>query len=671
MPELNPHQKTAVHYINSSLLILAGAGSGKTSVITHKIAWLIREFGVEPHHITAVTFNNRAAREMKTRVADLLNSQNTKGVTIFTFHALGLNILQNSLREVGYSSSFSIYDAEDSQALVAKLLRADHPDAADNLAQEVQKQISYWKKTLVKPEQSSIGNESIQDIAISIYSKYEQRLLAYNAMDFDDLILKPVRLFQDFPNTLTNWRKRIHYLLVDDYQDANACQHELVKLLTGKRGVLTVAADDDQSICAAWGAQPENLKYLQQDFPDLKVVKLEQNYRSTGRILRAANALIANNSHVFEKALWGDRTYGDPVHVLKTRSEEHEAERVVSELVYHKFKHGTDFRDYAILFRNHSQVRLLERVLRERRIPYFLSGATSFFDKTEIKDIMAYLRLLCNPDDDNAFLRVINTPRREVSPETLEQLSRHASELGASLLRASLDTGLEHYLLAKQAAGLRVFTQWLANTVEQASKEDPIKVVCDMLADLHYEDWLKDTCNDQKIAEQKMKNILDLVAWLQRLAAQQDGEKTLSRLVASLSLIGLLEKNSEDNPGDYVSLMTLHSTKGQEFPHVFIIGMEEDLLPYQASLGEKGVEEERRLAYVGMTRARETLTFSLAERRKHGGEIVVCKPSRFLSELPQDDLEWIDQEGRDHLNDILGRGEAYLANLRAMLDNNN
>ncbi len=670
MPELNPPQKAAVQYINGPLLVLAGAGSGKTSVITRKIAWLIRDYGIAPRHIVAVTFTNKAAREMKARVADLLDGDHSKELLISTFHTFGLKILREHLADIGYRPGFSIYDGEDSTALLGKLLRGQF-SGKNNPAEAVRHQISMWKNGLVSPADAPLaaGGDSIQDVAARVYGEYERHLQVYNAMDLDDLILKPVRLFQARPEVLEEWRHRVRYLLVDEYQDTNLCQYELVKLLAGSRAALTVVGDDDQSIYAWRGAHPENLKHLQQDFPALKVVKLEQNYRSSGRILKAANALIANNPHLYDKALWCERDFGEPLRVLKARGEEHEAERVVSELLYHKFKHNTDFRDYAILFRENHQSRVLERVLRERRIPYFLSGGNSFFDRTEIKDVMAYLRLLCNPGDDNAFLRVINTPRREIGAATLEQLAAHAAELGASLLQASLDVGIERRLSARQVAMLRAFTQWLTDMIDKAAAESPARLVCDLLADLHYEDWLKDTCNDQKIAQRRMENVLELVASIQRLTRQNEGENSLSDLVARLTLSGILDKGGEENPGDLVSLMTLHAAKGLEFPHVFIVGMEEGLLPHHQSQSDTGVEEERRLAYVGMTRARQTLTFSFAERRKRGGEVVVCEPSRFLQELPPDDLRWEDSQQEPDPQAMLGRAEVYLANLRNMLGN--
>ncbi|MCR4302375.1 MAG: UvrD-helicase domain-containing protein [Sulfuricaulis sp.] len=670
MPELNPQQKAAVQYVNGPLLVLAGAGSGKTTVITHKIARLIRDYGIAPRHIVAVTFTNKAARKMKACVADLQNGNHSKDLLISTFHTLGLNILREHFEAIDYRPGFSLYDSEDSQALLSKLLRGQYPGKSSPVG-AVRHQISLWKNSLVSPAEAPLaaGGESIQDAAARVYGEYNRHLQAYNAMDLDDLILKPVRLLQENPEILEEWRQRVRYLLVEEFQETNLSQYELVRLLAAQRGALTVVGDDDQSLYAWRGARPENLKQLQQDFPLLKIIKLEQNFRSSGRILKAANALIANNPHIFEKALWCDRDYGESLRVLRTRSDEHEAERVISELLYHKFKHNTDFRDYAILYRESSQSLVFERVLRERRIPFFQSGGTSFFDKTEIKDVMSYLRLLCNPGDDNAFLRVINTPRREIGQDTLQLLAAHATELRTSLLQASMDPGIDRRLTARQETSLRGFTHWLMEMITKSEDDEPAKLVCDMLVDLHYEDWLKDTCNDHKIAQRRMENVLELVAWIQRLARQEE-EKTLSDLVARLTLSGILDKGNEDNPGDLVSLMTVHAAKGLEFPHVFLIGMEEGLLPHHQHQEASGIAEERTLAYVAMTRACQTLTFSFSDRRKRGGEVIHCEPSRFLKEMPADDLKWEEPDQEPDHQAMLGRADVYLANLRSTLGNN-
>lgn len=541
--------------------------------------------------------------------------------------------------------------------------------------EKVQWQISRWKSTLVNPEQALelAGGDAMLTAAAAIYGEYERHLKAYNAMDFDDLILKPVTLFASHPEILDAWQNRIRYLLVDEYQDTNASQYRMVRLLTGPRGALTVVGDDDQSVYAWRGAQPENLALLQNDFPRLTVIKLEQNYRSTGCILKAANHLIANNPHVFEKALWSDKGFGSQIRVIQARNDEHEAERVVSELVSHKFKHRTEFRDYAILYRGNHQSRLFERILREQRIPYFLSGGTSFFAHTEVKDIMAYLRLLVNQDDDSAFLRVVNTPRREIGPTTLEKLADYASARGTSLLTASFELGLEQHLSERAVTKIRYFSEWLVDLGDRAKRGDPIAAVKDMIRTMDYETWLKDTCKDLKTAERRMENVNELVAWLQRLHEPSEGfgenqqEKSLADLVSHMALMDILDRGEDENTSDCVHLMTLHAAKGLEFPHVFLIGMEEELLPHRTSIEDGNVEEERRLAYVGITRARETLTFTLAGQRKRYGEMIACEPSRFLKELPAEDLVWegrgieVDPQQRQE------RGQAHLANLRNLL----
>jgi ATP-dependent DNA helicase Rep len=678
--DLNPHQKAAVHYINGPLLVLAGAGSGKTTVITRKIAALVREYDISPRSIVAVTSTHKAARTMKRRVADMLNGDRSKELTVATFHAFGHDLLRRNLAEAGLRPGFSIYDAEDSRALLGKLLGGNNGTAAA-LTGQVRCQIARWKNDLVAPEealqhtpspslppQGGVGNEAYC-LAARAYGEYERLLRSYNALDFDDLIFKPVRLLATRPEVLAAVRSRVHYLLVDDLQDTNLCQYELVRLLVEKSGALTATGDDDQSVGGGHGAHPGNLTRLKEDFPALRIVKLEQNYRSTGRILKAANAVIAHNPHLFEKNLWCQGDYGDALRVLKSRSDEHEAERVVSDLLRHKYRHGTEYRDYAILFRENSQARLFERVLRERRVPHHRTCGTSLFDKTEIKDVMAYLRLLTNPDDDNAFLRVINTPRREIDPATLGTLGRHAAGLGMSLLQASQDSALTNCVAARQLAVLRGFARWLVDTIEKSRKNEPARVVCDMLAELHYEDWLKDTCNDYKIAARRLENVLELVAGLQRLARQEGEDASLSHLVAKMSLTGLLEKEGEDNPGDYVALLTLHAAQGLEFPHVFLAGMEEGLLPHHRSLAAGEVEKERRLAYVGMTRAQKSLTFSYSARRRRGGEIVPCEPSRFLQEIPQADLSWEDPDARPDSQAFPARAEAYLASLSTLPGN--
>jgi len=666
--DLNPRQKEAVRHIDGPLLVLAGAGSGKTSVITRKIAWLIREQALAPARIAAVTFTNKAAREMKTRVAELLKGSDAKGLSISTFHTLGLNLLRKELPASGYKPGFSIHDAEDAQNLVRELVRGQKGIEPER----VQWQISAWKNALLPPEQAvaESAGDSFRMSAARAYADYQRALKAYNALDFDDLIFQPVELLRHHPDIRARWQQQIRYLLVDEYQDTNAAQFELVKLLAGRDGDFTVVGDDDQSIYAWRGAQPENLKQLKTDYPALKVIKLEQNYRCSGRILKAANAVIANNPHVFEKQLWSELGFGEPLRVLACRDEDHEAERVVSELMHHKFLHRSEHRDYAILYRGNHQARVFERVLREQRIPYYLSGGLSFFERTEVRDIMAYLKLIANPDDDTSFLRVVNTPRREIGPTTLEKLSSYAQGRGVSLHAASFELGLAQVLGDRQLAALRRFSVWLANLHDQAQEADTGTVVKDLLADIAYDVWLKETCDSLDAAEKRLENVLELTGWLTRLARQDTDEtQTFAELVAKLALIGMLD-NDEDDRSDQVSLMTLHAAKGLEFPHVFLVGMEEGLLPHRVSIEgdnhQAAIEEERRLTYVGITRAKKTLTFTYAKQRKRYSEIVQCEPSRFLHELPADDVQW---EGKSTATpeQKQERGSAHLAHLRNLL----
>jgi ATP-dependent DNA helicase Rep len=667
MSDLNPSQQEAARHIDSPLLVLAGAGSGKTRVITRKIAYLIESIGMQPRHITAVTFTNKAAREMKERVAALLRGKNAKGLGISTFHTLGLNIIRREHKLLGLKSGFSIFDAQDAEGLLKELLRKGAGD--DEVAASYQWRISEWKNDMLSPEQALSRAESdLDQRSALIYAHYQRSLRAFNAVDFDDLILLPVRLFRESPDTLEQWQNRIRHLLVDEYQDTNLSQYELVRQLVGVRQSLTVVGDDDQSIYAWRGARPENLIRLKEDFPRLKVVKLEQNYRSSGRILKAANTLIANNPHVFEKRLWCDLGPGEPIRVISCKNELHEAEKVISEIIHHKFTSGAAHGDYAILYRGNHQAKLFESALRQHNIPYFLSGGTSFFSRAEIKDVMAYLRLLANPEDDAAFLRIVNTPRREIGASTLERLGSYATERDVSLLAACDELGLEQHLSARPLERLREFAGWVRQFQQRAERDHPVETVRDLLKELQYEDWLHEKASSDKVAERRWENVLELVQWLDHLHKGDKVGESLAEMVSHLALQDILERQDDDSGNDQVHLMTLHASKGLEFPHVFLVGVEEELLPHKSSIEEDNIEEERRLAYVGITRAQRTLTISFAEKRKRFGEIIACAPSRFLAELPEADLKWEGRQG-DSLSreEKQERGNAHLANLRSLL----
>jgi ATP-dependent DNA helicase Rep len=638
---LNPQQLAAVRYIDGPLLVLAGAGSGKTSVITQKIAYLVNDCGLAAQHVAAVTFTNKAAREMKERVGKLIKGKEARGLTVSTFHNLGLNLIRREIKTFGFKPGFSILDGEDSRNLIKELMLRDSELDAE-LVDRVQGQISQWKNDLISPEQalSSAASNGEQAMAL-IYQRYRQSLKAYNAVDFDDLILLPVLLFQEHPDILDKWRNRIRHLLVDEYQDTNLAQYRLVRLLVGNRGALTVVGDDDQSIYAWRGARPENLTQLQEDFPHLKVIKLEQNYRSTARILRTANTLIANNPHVFDKALWSELGLGDPIRVIRCGNEETELERVVNEILAMRLSRQCHFRDFAVLYRGNHQSRLLEMKLQSQGIPYQLSGGTSFYARGEIKDVMAYLRLLVNPDDDNAFLRIINTPRRQIGPSTLERLGEYAGERHVSLFRAIDELGLETQLGEQHLARLRKFRHWLEGVQRNCAGGDPVAAIREMLEDMDYEGWLHQNASSTAVAERRMANVNLLVNQIAGMLGEDDGgpAATLEETIAKLVLRDLLDRQDEASADDKVQLMTLHAAKGLEFPHVFLIGMEEEILPHRASIEDGNIEEERRLAYVGITRAQRTLTMTLAARRKQFGDISTTTPSRFIDELPADDIE--------------------------------
>ena len=676
---LNPRQQEAVRYIDGPCLVLAGAGSGKTSVITTKIAYLVQECGMSARRIAAVTFTNKAAREMKERVGSMLKGKEGHGLTVSTFHTLGLNIIRGELKALGYRPGFSLFDPEDAKALLRDLMNKDAQVDADQI-NAVQHQISQWKNDLVLPGQAlSHAADDDEQYAARVYEAYVRHLKAYNAVDFDDLILLPVVLLRDDPEALARWRRKIHYMLVDEYQDTNISQYLLVRLLMGERSTFTVVGDDDQSIYAWRGARPENLVTLGEDFPRLKVIKLEQNYRSTGTILRAANTLIANNPHVYDKTLWSEMGEGAAIRVVVNRHEEAEAERVASEILTRRIKERAEWRDFAVLYRGNFQARLLELKLQHYQIPYKLSGGTSFFSRNEIKDAMAYLRLLINPADDNAFLRIVNVPRREIGPSTLEKLANYANDQASgrniSLFAACHELGLEQLLPARAMERLSRFTHFIDGVRRRMDQGDAIDAIRGMLHEMDYEAWLYQNASAPTIAERRMANVWLLVDQLEK-SMDRDPEDTASTetetddveaAISRLVLRDILEQQAEEDDSDRVQLLTMHASKGLEFPHVYLMGLEEELLPHRNAIEVGTVEEERRLAYVGITRARRTLTLTLARQRKTYGELMDCTPSRFLDELPEGDLEWEGRADREDPEKKQARGQDAIAGLRSLL----
>jgi ATP-dependent DNA helicase Rep len=640
-------------------------------VITNKIAYLVQSCGYKARNIAAVTFTNKAAREMKERVGQTLGKNESKGLMVSTFHTMGLNIIRREYKALGLKAGFSLFDDQDQMALL-KELTEQQLDGDKDLLRSLLGAISNWKNDMLTPEQVKGSARSEQEqLFAHCYEMYQVQMKAYNALDFDDLIALPVILLKTNEEVRTRWQKRIQYLLVDEYQDTNTSQYELVKLLVGERARFTVVGDDDQSIYSWRGAKPQNLILLNKDFPSLKVVMLEQNYRSTSRILRAANILIANNPHVFEKSLFSEIPDGEKLKVLKAKNEDHEAERVTGELIAHRFVNRTEYRDYAILYRGNHQSRLIEKVLMQNRVPYKISGGTSFFGRAEIKDIMAYLRVLVNPDDDNAFLRIVNTPRREIGPATLEKLGSYANMRGKSLFEASFELGLEQHLSGRGLENLRRFTQWIVTIADNAERGNTVEAVRSLVRDINYEDWLYETSSSAKAAEMRMKNVSDLYSWI---VADLEGdnydkeEKSLKEVVQRLTLRDMMERGEDEDDSDAVQLMTLHASKGLEFPYVYLIGSEEGILPHQTSIDEDNVEEERRLMYVGITRAQKELTFTICKERRQYGELIKPEHSRFLDELPFDDVEWEQAKKAVSAEERMQKGQAHIANIRAMFN---
>ncbi|AJQ49921.1 MULTISPECIES: DNA helicase Rep [Pseudomonas] len=667
MSRLNPRQQEARDYVGGPLLVLAGAGSGKTSVITRKIAHLIQNCGIRAQYIVAMTFTNKAAREMKERVATLLRPGEGRGLTVCTFHNLGLNIIRKEHDKLGYKPGFSIFDESDIKALLSDIMQKEY--SGDDGIDEIKNMIGAWKNDLILPPEAleKARNPREQTAAI-VYTHYQRTLKAFNAVDFDDLILQPVKLFQEHPEVLERWQNRVRYLLVDEYQDTNASQYLLVKMLIGMRNQFTVVGDDDQSIYAWRGARPENLMLLKEDYPSLKIVMLEQNYRSTSRILRCANVLIANNPHAFEKQLWSEMGVGDEIRVIRCKNEEAEAERVAMEILTLHLRTNRPYSDFAILYRGNYQAKLIELKLQHHQVPYRLSGGNSFFGRQEVKDLMAYLRLLVNPDDDNAYLRVINVPRREIGSTTLEKLGNYSTERGISMYAASEELGLGEHLDARYTERLQRFKHWLDGVRHKVALEDPIAALHEMIRDIDYENWIRQQTASDKAAEFRISNVWFLVEALKNtLEKDEEGDMTIEDAIGKLVLRDMLERQQEEEENaEGVQMMTLHASKGLEFPYVFIMGMEEEILPHRSSIEADTIEEERRLAYVGITRARQTLAFTFAAKRKQYGEIIDCTPSRFLDELPPDDLAW---EGLDDapVEVKAARGNNALADIRAML----
>ena len=645
---LNPAQLEAVHHLRSPCLVLAGAGSGKTRVIVHKIARLLQS-GLAPKQIAAITFTNKAAQEMRERAKASVGARAARDLAISTFHSLGVRMLRTDGTRIGLKENFSILDSDD----VLGVLRDAGGTTDAKLARSWQWTISLWKNQgLTAGQALSAAQDDHERIAAQVMARYEERLQAFQAVDFDDLIGLPLKLLQTDAEARAAWRDTFRHVLVDEYQDTNAVQYELLKALVGEDGVFTAVGDDDQSIYGWRGATIENLKRLPQDYPALKVIPLEQNYRSTGAILRAANHVIAGNPKIFPKKLWSEFGEGEPVVLAACDGEEHEAERAVARINALRARGGeVKYGDFAILYRANHQARVFEQKLRAAQIPYKVSGGQSFFDRAEIKDLCAWLRLLVNQDDDPAFLRAIGTPKRGIGTSTLTKLGEFAGQWKTSLFEALFADSLGTALGAKAIGSLHEFGRYVNELEHRARQtsgaEDARALLLGWLEDIGYEQHLFDTEESEKLAAARWTNVLDFVDWIARRCGgelTQDGgtfeteKQTVLQVAQTISvIISLAERGQEQ---DVVTLSTLHASKGLEWPHVVLVGVNEGLLPFKGGDEEmtpERLEEERRLMYVGITRARRTLVVSTLRRRKKGRDTVVGVPSRFIAEMKLDD----------------------------------
>ncbi len=639
----------AVHHLGGPCLVLAGAGSGKTRVVTHKIARLLAA-GYAPSQIAAITFTNKAAQEMRERAKQLVGARTAKPLVISTFHSLGVRMLRAEGEHVGLKPRFSILDSDDVLGLMK-----DAGGTTDNaLARRWQWAISAWKnRGLDSAAAQGAATNDDEQVAARVMQRYEERLNAYQAVDFDDLILLPNKLLQRDASVRQRWQDALRYVLIDEVQDTNTIQYELLKSLVGERAMFTAVGDDDQGIYGWRGASIENLKQLSIDFPSLHVVMLEQNYRSTGNILRAANAVIANNPKLFEKKLWSDLGDGEPVLVIESDSEEHEAERTVARIqavLGQSDGHGGEvqFKDFAVLYRANHQARVFEQALRRASIPYNVSGGQSFFDRAEIRDLCAWLRLIVNNDDDPAFLRAITSPKRGIGHQTLTRLGEFASSWKVSLFEALFSPSLGSVLNARAVKSLHQFGRGVNDLQYRArhtqGSEDAKALLLGWLTDIGYEQHLRDDADSEALAASRWSNVLDFADWIAKRCGgelENDGGTTLQSekhsvldVAQTISVIVSLAERGDER--DVVTLSTLHAAKGLEWPHVMLVGVNEGLLPFCSEDDEmtpQRLEEERRLMYVGITRARHTLALSALRRRKRGRSVVAAQPSRFIAEM--------------------------------------
>ncbi len=636
MKKLNPPQQRAVNTTEGALLILAGAGSGKTQVITTRIVHLLKDKRVPAENILAVTFTNKAAKEMNERVGAMAGPL-AKGIVISTFHSLGVRILRRDIRALGFKPNFSIYSSSDQAGVIRQAVRERDIDPKKIDPDQILWKISGLKNRLIGPKDFTPDHSSPLEIAVAaVYPRYQELLKGFNAIDFDDIIMLSVGLLKT-PAILNFWQERFRYIMVDEYQDTNASQYLLISLLAKKHGNICVVGDDDQSIYGWRGAEVENILNFAKDYPGCVTIKLEQNYRSTGSILDAANSVIRNNLLRTDKALWTASGAGREIDLLVADSEEDEAAKVVEAIMLEQYRDKLLWSDLAILYRSNAQSRAFEEKLRMERIPYVVIGGQQFYERKEVKDAIAYLKVIDNPSDEASLLRIINFPRRGIGDTTLIKLNQWSMEHDVALFETLGRVNEITEISASCKKTVLAFHAMMKDVINRFTSHNMGAQVNTLFNHLRIEDEMYRTLNDAAQARKRIENIEQVVNSL----ADYEARNPRGTLSAFLERISLMDEDKPAEDGkehglNAVTLMSLHSSKGLEFSHVWLVGMEEELLPHKRSIEEDPtVAEERRLCYVGITRARRYLTISRCLTRRKYGAIEERKPSRFLAEIPE------------------------------------
>ena len=626
---LNAQQKEAVTTLDGPIMILAGAGSGKTRVIIQRIAYLIQKKQVPPQQIIAVTFTNKAAEEMRKRLQGILSGKQ-EGIHLSTFHSLGVGLLRNSIHHLGYRSNFIIYDTRDQFSVIKTIMEDQDFDDSELIdAKSVHYEICQAKSTGVLPEEFMDQHASQQKQLVGkIFRHYQKTMKGCNAIDFDDILNLTLTLFEEYPEVMDSLTERFRYIMVDEYQDTNHIQYKLLRHLTKRHRNLCVVGDDDQSIYGWRGAEVKNILNFERNYPDVKFIRLEQNYRSTQKILTAANQVISENTQRMPKKLWSEKHVGEKLDWLLADSEEEELEAVTRKIRTKIMQQGRRYLDYSILYRSNFQSRLVEEALREAKIPYRMLGGTSFYDREEIRDALAYLKVIHNPNDEVSLHRIINTPRRGIGKTSLIKAYEYCHETHLPLFKVMRDARKYEKIPKDSAFKMEIFTGIISNYKQRFANEVLGTVLKDLLDEIGYLRFLETRSGDAKTRERRIMNVLELQVSVRKFS-DKFPEANLQSFLERVSLFTQSD-NDPETKADQVSIMTLHSAKGLEFPFVFMVGMSEGVFPNNRAIEEGGEDEERRLCYVGITRAQQELTFSMAKSRKRYGESIKQEPSRFL-----------------------------------------